>query len=115
MDAKQFAKLFGGFSTEKRVTIVTALIDAGPEGINIIELSRVAELPVIDMGNTLEALVMMDLVKIAIRGENKILTMNFSLLDTLFSEAYDEFGPGRKNKHAEPAELLPAPGGSGDQ
>lgn len=95
LEAKEFAKLFGGFSTEKRVLIVSALIDAGPDGINFIELSRVTELSVIDMGNTLEALFLMDLVKISIKGENKILTMNFKLLDTLFQSAYDELGPGR--------------------
>ena len=95
MEAKEYAKLFGGFSTERRVVIVSALIEAGPQGIDFIELSRVTELSVMDMGNTLEALLMMDLVKIAIRGENKILTMNFKLLDTLFQSAYDELGPGR--------------------
>ena len=95
MEAKEFAKLFGGFSTERRVVILSALMDAGTEGINFIELSRVTELSVIDIGNALESLLLMDLVKISIRGENKILTMNFKLLDTLFQSAYDELGPGR--------------------
>lgn len=112
MEAKEFAKLFGGFSTERRVVIVSALIEAGPQGIDFIELSRVTELSVIDMGNTLEALLMMDLVKIAIKGENKILTMNFKLLDTLFGDAYNAFGPGRLLKHEEPAALLPDAGSS---
>ncbi len=114
MEAKEFAKLFGGFSTERRVVIVSALIEAGPQGIDFIELSRVTELSVIDMGNTLEALLLMDLVKIAIKGENKILTMNFKLLDTLFGDAYNEFGPGRLTKLAEPAALLPEPGSAAE-
>ncbi len=114
MEAKEYAKLFGGFSTERRVVIVSALIEAGPQGIDFIELSRVTELSVIDMGNTLEALLMMDLVKIVIKGENKILTMNFKLLDTLFGDAYDEFGPGRLMKHEEPVALLPEAGNAGE-
>ncbi len=114
MDAKAFAKLFGGFSTERRVVIVSALIEAGPQGIDFIELSRVTELSVIDMGNTLEALLLMDLVKIAIKGENKILTMNFKLLDTLFSGADNAFGPGRLMEHEAPVALLPEAGSAGE-
>ena len=107
--------MFGGFSTERRVVIVSALIEAGPEGINFIELSRVTELSVIDIGNTLEALLLMDLVKISIKGENKILTMNFKLLDSLFEEAYNELGPGRIKTRLEPVEVPAAEASKSDQ
>lgn len=95
MDAKEFAKMFGGFSTERRVKIVTALLEVGKEGIGLNELSRKTELSVIDIGIAAEALLMMGLIDISVRGENKMLSANFNMLSKLFSEAYDQLGPGR--------------------
>ncbi len=95
MDAKEYARLFGAFSTEKRVNIVSALMDAGPDGTSLIALSRRTGLSVIEIGNTLEALALLNLIKISVKGENKSISANFSLLDSLFQEAYDEFGPHR--------------------
>jgi DNA-binding transcriptional ArsR family regulator len=95
MEAKEFAKLFGGFSTEKRVLIIKTLMEAGKEGISLNELSRMTELSVIDIGIAGEALLMMGLIDIAVRGEHKMLTANYTLLSSLFDEAYHEFGPGR--------------------
>lgn len=98
MEAKEYARLFGAFSTEKRVNIVSALLKAGPEGTSLIELSRETGLSVIEIGNTAEALLMMNLIKISMKGENKLITANFTLMDALFQEAFDEFGPGRAHK-----------------
>lgn len=95
MEAKEFAKLFGGFSTERRVDIISTLIDAGLDGISLNELSRQTDLSMIDIGNAAEALLMMNFIKISIRGDNKILIANFNLLDALFEEAYNTFGAGR--------------------
>ncbi len=102
MEAKEYARLFGAFSTEKRVNIVSALLRAGPEGTSLIELSRETGLSVIEIGNTAEALLMMNLIKISMKGENKLISANFTLMDALFQEAFDEFGPGRALK-PEPA------------
>ncbi len=107
MEAKEFAKLFGGFSTERRVEIISTLIEAGTEGVTFIELSRRTDLSVMDIGNAAEALLLMDLIKISIRGENKILTANFKLLDSLFQEAYDTFGPHRIRPPKEDESPLP--------
>lgn len=95
MEAKEFAKLFGGFSTERRVDIISTLIDVGLDGISLNELSRQTDLSMIDIGNAAEALLMMNFIKISIRGDNKILIANFNLLDALFEEAYNTFGAGR--------------------
>ncbi len=95
MEAKEFAKLFGGFSTERRVDIISTLIAAGPTGITLNELSRKTDLSMIDIGNAAEALLMMNFIKISIKGDNKILIANFNLLDALFQEALDTFGTGR--------------------
>ncbi len=95
MDAKEFAKMFGGFSTERRVKIVTALLEVGKGGISLNELSRKTELSVIDIGIAAEALLMMGLIDISVRGENKMLSANFKMLSNLFEEAYNQLGPGR--------------------
>ncbi len=106
MEAKEYAKMFGGFSTEKRVNIISALMDAGPDGTSLIDLSRSTGLSVIEIGNTIEALFLMNMIKISIKGENKLLIANFAVLDGLFEEAYNELGPGRdKNKPADVPQL----------
>ena len=106
MEAKEYAKMFGGFSTEKRVNIISALMDAGPDGASLIDLSRTTGLSVIEIGNTIEALFLMNMIKISIKGENKLLIANFDVLDDLFEAAYNELGPGRgKSKPADLPQL----------
>jgi hypothetical protein len=95
MEAKELAKMFGGFSTERRVTIVTALMEAGKNGMSLIELSRKTELSVIDIGIAAEALLMMGLLDISVKGENKMLSANYKMLGSLFEEAHQRLGPGR--------------------
>ena len=106
MNAKDFSRLFGGFSTEKRVKLIKALLEAGPAGLSLLDLSRKTELSVIDIGITAEALLLIDLIDIAIKGENKVLTANTELIQSLFEKAYDAFGSGRDKPQAlEPASL----------
>ncbi len=113
MEAKEYAKMFGGFSTEKRVNIISALMDAGPDGASLIDLSRLTGLSVIEIGNTIEALFLMNMIKISIKGENKLLIANFAVLDGLFEAAYNELGPGRdKIKPANIPQLTAEPGAS---
>ncbi len=99
MNAKEFARLFGGFSTEKRVRLLKALLDAGPAGLSLLDLSRKTELSVIDIGITAEALAMLDLIDISIKGENKVLLANFELIRSLFEKSYYAFGSGRDKPH----------------
>jgi len=101
MDAKEFARFFGGFSTEKRVKLISALADAGKPGLSLIDLSRKTDLSVIDIGIAAEALIMMDLLNISVRGENKVLFLNFAMMSKLFDEAYHTFGQGRFVRLAE--------------
>lgn len=99
MNAKDFARLFGGFSTEKRVRLLKALLDAGPSGLSLLDLSRKTELSVIDIGITAEALAMLDLIDISIKGENKVLLANFQPIYSLFEKSYYAFGSGRDKPH----------------
>ena len=95
MDAKEFARFFGGFSTEKRVKLIAALAEAGKPGLSLIDLSRKTDLSVIDIGIAAEALLMMGLMNISVKGENKMLFLNFDVMSKLFDEAYHTFGQGR--------------------
>lgn len=99
MNAKDFARLFGGFATEKRVRLIRALLDAGPSGLSLLELSRRTELSVIDIGITAEALPLLDLIDIEIKGENKVLKANSQLVRTVFEKSYYAFGSGRDKPH----------------
>ena len=38
---------------------------------------------------------MMDLMNISVKGENKMLFLNFNVMSKLFDEAYHTFGQGR--------------------
>jgi hypothetical protein len=95
MDAKEFARFFGGLSTEKRVKLIATLAEAGKPGLTLIDLSRKTDLSVIDIGNSAEALLMMGLMNISAKGENKMLFLNFDVMSKLFDEAYHTFGQGR--------------------
>ena len=95
MDAKEFARFFGGFSTEKRVKLISALAEAGKAGLSLIDLSRKTDMSVIDIGIAAEALLLMGLMNISVKGENKVLFLNFDLLSKLFDEAFHTFGQGR--------------------
>ena len=99
MNAKDFARLFGGFATEKRVRLIRALLDAGPSGLSLLELSRKTELSVIDIGITAEALLLLDLNDIEIKSENKVLTANAKLVRSIFEKSYYAFGSGRDTPH----------------
>ncbi|MFM8466329.1 MAG: hypothetical protein ACKOAO_02055 [Oxalobacteraceae bacterium] len=99
MNAKDFARLFGGFATEKRVRLIRALLDAGPSGLSLLELSRKTELSVIDIGITAEALLLLDLIDVEIKGENKVLTANSQLVRSVFEKSYYAFGSGRDKPH----------------
>jgi|GEM_PF-855123 hypothetical protein len=107
MNAKDFARLFGGFATEKRVRLIRALLDAGPSGLSLLELSRKTELSVIDIGITAEALLLLDLVDIEIKGENKVLKANSQLVRSIFEKSYYAFGSGRDKPHEPDTESEP--------
>ena len=101
MDPKEFARFFGGFSTEKRVKLISALAEAGKPGLSLIDLSRKTDMSVIDIGIAAEALLLMGLMNISVKGENKVLFLNFDLMSKLFDEAYHTFGQGRFIRLAE--------------
>jgi len=95
MEPKEMARLLGGFATEKRVRILKALMLAGDEGISILELSRVTDTTVADIGMSLESLASLDMINIYIVNNERVLVPNRKFLNTMFGEFYEHYVVGR--------------------
>ena len=97
MEPKQAAHIFGGFSTERRVRVLKALMSAGQEGLSIIELSRVADTTVADIGASLESLESLDMINISLVNNERVLVPNRKVLNTVFDEFYKRYVIQQKN------------------
>jgi hypothetical protein len=101
MDPKQAAHILGGFATEKRVRILKALMSAGEGGLSILELSRVTDTTVADIGSSLESLASLDMINISIVNNERVLVPNRKVLNKIFGEFYERYVVQRK-KNSEP-------------
>jgi hypothetical protein len=97
MDPKQAAHILGGFATEKRVRILKALMSAGESGLSILELSRVTDTTVADIGSSLESLASLDMINISIVNNERVLVPNRKVLDKIFGEFYERYVVQRKS------------------
>lgn len=95
MEPKEMARLLGGFATERRVLILKALMSAGAEGLSILELSRVTDTTVVDIGMSLESLASLDMINISIINNERVLVPNRKFLNTIFGEFYEHYVVGR--------------------
>jgi hypothetical protein len=95
MEPKEMARLLGGFATEKRVRILKALMLAGDEGLSILELSRVTDTTVGDIGMSLESLASLDMINISIVNNERVLVPNRKFLNKMFGELYEHYVVGR--------------------
>jgi hypothetical protein len=102
MDPKQAAHILGGFATEKRVRILKALMSAGEGGLSILELSRVTDTTVADIGSSLESLASLDMINISLVNNERVLVPNRKVLDKIFGEFYERYVV-QKKKNPEPA------------
>jgi hypothetical protein len=96
MDPKQAAHILGGFATEKRVRILKALMSAGEGGLSILELSRVTDTTVADIGSSLESLASLDMINISIVNNERVLVPNRKVLNKIFGEFYERYVVQRK-------------------
>ena len=101
MDPKQAAHILGGFATEKRVRILKALMSAGEGGLSILELSRVTDTTVADIGSSLESLASLDMINISIVNNERVFVPNRKVLNKIFGEFYERYVVQRK-KNSEP-------------
>ena len=95
MAPKEMARLLGGFATERRVSLLKALMAAGDEGLSILELSRATDTTVADIGMSLESLASLNMINISIINNERVLVSNRAVLNSIFSEFYKHYVVGR--------------------
>jgi hypothetical protein len=66
MEPKEAAHIFGGFATEKRVRLLQVLMTEGDQGVTILELSKLMESSVADIGMALESLAGLGMINISL-------------------------------------------------
>jgi len=91
MEPKQVAHILGGFATEKRVRILKALMSAGESGLSILELSKVTDTTVADIGASLESLASLDMINISFVNNERVLVPNREVLNHIFREFYQRY------------------------
>ncbi len=115
MDAKQIARHLGAMSIEERVQIIKALLDAGPDGLQMLDIAARIDLGAAAVYKQLESLAGLEMVFVKSVDNNKIYIANTGQLNELFDWMYHHFGPGfhaRPADQAQPAEAREAQGES---
>lgn len=94
MDAKQIARLLGAMSIEERVQIIKCLIDAGPEGLQMLDIASRIDLGAAAVYKQLESLAGLEMVFVRSVDNNKVYFVNDRQLNDLFEHMYQHYGPG---------------------
>lgn len=100
MDAKQIARLLGALSIEERVQIIKCLLDAGPEGLQMLDIAAKIDLGAAAVYKQLESLAGIEMVFVKSVDNNKFYIVNDRQLNDLFEYMYQNFGPGLAAKRA---------------
>ncbi len=94
MDAKQIARGLGALSIEERVQIIQSLLEAGPDGLMMLDIAARTGLGGSAVFKQLETLVDLEIVLVRPVGNNKTYSVNAAPLNQLIGWLYDHFGPG---------------------
>jgi hypothetical protein len=94
MDAKQIARLLGALSIEERVQIIKCLLDAGPEGLQMLDIAAHIDLGAAAVFKQLESLAGLEIVFVKSVDNNKVYVANARQLDELFDYMHQHFGSG---------------------
>lgn len=104
MDAKQIARHLGAMSIEERVLIIKCLLDAGPNGLQMLDIAAATELGAAAVFKQLEALAGLEMVLVKSVENNKFYIANTEQLNELFEWMYHQYGPGYHAKLTEQAQ-----------
>ena len=96
MDEKHIARYLGALSIEERVQIIQCLIEAGSDGLQMLDIAAKTELGAAAVAKQIESLTGLELVVIKSVENNKMYVANMDLIDNLFEWMYQKFGPGYK-------------------
>ncbi len=97
MEAKQIARQLGTLSIEERVQIIGALLQAYPEGLQMLEIAARTELNAGATYKQLDSLMGSEMVSVKSVDNNKIYFANFDMLEKLFDFMYHNYGPGLRS------------------
>ena len=95
MEPKQIARYLGAMSIEERVQIIQALLEASPEGLEMLDIAARTELTAGAIHTQMEALMGIEMVSVKNRENAKIFSVNVMLLDQVLDFLFHHYGPGR--------------------
>lgn len=96
MKPRQLARLLGALSFEERLSIISALISAGDEGLSTLELSEITGLPHSSVPIHIDYMASTDMVKVKFTASGKLFTADRDLLTDLFNFTHANFGAGMR-------------------
>ncbi len=96
MEVKLIARYLGAMSIEERVQIIKCLLEAGPDGREMLDIAARIELGAAAVSKQLESLMGLELVSVKTRENNKVYIANTALLEQLFDFMYHQYGPARE-------------------
>ena len=96
MEVKLIARYLGAMSIEERVQIIKCLLEAGPDGREMLDIAARIELGAAAVSKQLESLMGLELVSVKSRESNKLYFVNAELLNQLFEFMYHHYGPARE-------------------
>lgn len=94
MDARLIARYLGALSIEERVQIVQCLLDAGNDGMPMLDIAARTELGPAAVFKQLESLAGLELVMVKSVDNNKNYFANVELINELFDWMYHHYGSG---------------------
>lgn len=107
MDAKHIARYLGALSIEERVQIVRCLLEAGSEGMQMLDIATRTELGPAAVYKQLESLAGLEIVFVKSIDNNKRYVANTRLFDELFDWMYHHYGSGFHARQEEVADATP--------
>ena len=93
MDVKHIARFLGAMSIEERVQIISVLLEAGKEGMAMLDIAARTELGASAVFKQLEALAGLELIFVKSVDNTKVYVANTLLLYELFEWLYQTYGP----------------------
>ncbi len=94
MDARHIARYLGALSIEERVQIIQCLLDAGSDGMPMLDIAARTELGPAAVFKQLESLAGLELVLVRSVDNNKNYFANVALINDLFDWMYHHYGSG---------------------
>ncbi len=94
MEPKLIARYLGALSIEERVQILQCLLDAGENGMQMLDIAARCELGPAAVSKQIESLTGLEIVFVKTVDNNKIYVPNTQLINELFECMHQHYGAG---------------------